>query len=112
MNYFNSELQLKDTEFAIRPTITEKILLTKLKGFKLVKTLVIELKKLTVMMQHNNSITQYSNSTYYLTITESKIDDIFESVYTTIVSSKQKYIGKSLGWITDSVFSHFINVKA
>ena len=61
-------------------------------------------------MQHNNSITQYSNSKYYLTINESKIDDIFESIYTTIVSNKQKYLGKSLGWITDSVFSHFINM--
>ena len=62
-------------------------------------------------MQHNNSITQYSNSKYYLTINESKIDDIFESIYTTIVSNKQKYLGKSLGWITDSVFSHFINMS-
>ena len=48
-------------------------------------------------MQHNNSITQYSNSKYYLTINESKIDDIFESVYTTIVSNKQKYLGIGLG---------------
>ena len=62
-------------------------------------------------MQHNNSITQYSNSKYYLAINESKIDDIFESVYTTIVSDKQKYLGKSLGWIIDSVFSHLINIS-
>ena len=44
LNYFNSELQLRDTEFAIRPTLID--LLTKLKGFKLVKTLVRELKKI------------------------------------------------------------------
>ena len=62
-------------------------------------------------MQHNNSITQYSNSKYYLTINESKIDNIFESIYTTIVSNKQKYLGKSLGWIIDSVFSHLINIS-
>ena len=39
----NSELQLKDTEFAIRPKLID--LLTKLKGFKIVRTLIIELKK-------------------------------------------------------------------
>ena len=65
---FNSELQLKDLEFAIRPKLID--LLTKLKGFKIVRTLIIELKKLTVMMQQNNSITQYSNSKDYLTTNE------------------------------------------
>lgn len=63
----NSELQLKDTEFAIRPKLID--LLTKLKGFKIVRTLIIELKKITVMQQ-NNSITQYSNSKDYLTTNE------------------------------------------
>ena len=67
----NSELQLKDTEFAIRPKLID--LLTKLKGFKIVRTLIIELKKLTVMMQQNNSITQYSNSKDYLTTNKTTI---------------------------------------
>ena len=65
---FNSELQLKDLEFAIGPKLID--LLTKLRGFKIVRTLIIELKKLTVMMQQNNSITQYSNSKDYLTTNE------------------------------------------
>ena len=64
---FNSELQLKDLEFAIGPKLID--LLTKLKGFKIVRTLIIELKKITVMQQ-NNSITQYSNSKDYLTTNE------------------------------------------
>ena len=66
----NSELQLKDTEFAIRPKLID--LLTKLKGFKIVRTLIIELKKITVMQQ-NNSITQYSNSKDYLTTNKTTI---------------------------------------
>ena len=52
----------------MRPKLID--LLTKLKGFKIVRTLIIELKKLTVMMQQNNSITQYSNSKDYLTTNE------------------------------------------
>ena len=66
----NSELQLKDTEFAIRPKLIDS--LTKLKGFKIVRTLIIELKKITVMQQ-NNSITQYSNSKDYLTTNKTTI---------------------------------------
>ena len=66
----NSELQLKNTEFAIRPKLID--LLTKLKGFKIVRTLIIELKKITVMQQ-NNSITQYSNSKDYLTTNKTTI---------------------------------------
>ena len=66
----NSELQLKDTEFAIRPKLID--LLTKFKGFKIVRTLIIELKKITVMQQ-NNSITQYSNSKDYLTTNKTTI---------------------------------------
>ena len=82
-----------------------------MKGFKLVRTLVIELRLLTVMMPQNSLITQYSNSKDYLTTNENKIDDVFESIYTTIVLNKQKYLGKSLGWIIDSVFSHLTNIS-
>ena len=44
LNSFNSELQLKDTESAIRYNL--KNVLTELKGLKFVTTLVLELKKI------------------------------------------------------------------
>ena len=43
LNYFNPELQLRDTESAIRNKL--KDLVKEFKGFKFVKTLVLELKK-------------------------------------------------------------------
>ena len=63
------------------------------------------------MMQQNNSIKQYYNSKGYSIITESKTDDIFESIYTTIVFNKQKYLAVGLGGIIDSVVSHLINIS-
>ena len=44
LNYFNPELQLKDTESAIKSKLIE--LLTQLKGFKFVTTLVLVFKKI------------------------------------------------------------------
>ena len=63
------------------------------------------------MMQQNNSIKQYYNSKRYSIINESDTDDVFESIYTTIVFNKQKYLGVGLGWIIDSVVSHLINIS-
>ena len=63
------------------------------------------------MMQQNNSIKQYYNSKGYSVINESDTNDVFESIYTTIVFNKQKYLGVGLGWIVDSVVSHLINVS-
>ena len=44
LNSFNPELQLKDTKFAIKSKLIE--LLTQLKGFKFVTTLVLVFKKI------------------------------------------------------------------
>ena len=44
INYFNPELQTKDTESAIKNKLER--LLTKLKGFKFVRTLVLVVKKI------------------------------------------------------------------
>ena len=74
MNSFNSELQLKDTESAIRNKITD--LLTKLKGFKLAIALVLELKKI-----ENDDKTKYIpflNPKAETIINESDINDVFE----------------------------------
>ena len=44
LNSFHPELQLKDTKFAIKSKLIE--LLTQLKGFKFVTTLVLVFKKI------------------------------------------------------------------
>ena len=44
-------------------------------------------------------------------INEREIDDVSESIYTTITSNIQKYLGKNLGWIIDLVVSHTITIS-
>ena len=61
----------------------------------------------------------YSHSKVGTIINESDIDDVFEShhnhiwitIYTTIISSIQKSLGKGSGWIIDSVIEHNINIS-
>ena len=52
----------------------------------------------------------YSHSKAQTIINESGIDDVFESIYNTIISSKQKSLGKDSGWIIDSVIEHNISI--
>ena len=42
---------------------------------------------------------------------ESDIDDVFQSIHTTIISNIQKYLGKGSGWIIDSVIDRTINIS-
>ena len=53
----------------------------------------------------------YSHSKAEKIINESDIDDVFESVYTTIISNIQKFSGKGSDWITDSVKEHNISTS-
>ena len=43
-------------------------------------------------------------------INESDIDDIFESIYITIISNIQKFLEKGLGWLIDSVIDNIVNI--
>ena len=110
MNYFDPELQLKNTESGIENKLI--YLLTELTGFKFVKTLVLEFKKI-----QSDDKTLYSafylNSKTEAIITESGIDDVFESIYSTIISNIniQKSLGQGSGWLIDSVLDHYINVS-
>ena len=107
MNSFNHKLQLKNTEYAIRNKLTD--LLSELRGFKFVTTLVIEFKKI----ESDDAVkytTFYSNSKAKATINDNVIDDLFESIYNTVISSMQKHLGKGLGCIIDSLVSHTINI--
>ena len=42
---------------------------------------------------------------------ESDIYDVFQSIYTTIITSIQKSLGKGSGWIIDSVIDHTISIS-
>ena len=57
-------------------------------------------------------MTFYSHSKAETIINESDIDDnVFKSIYTTVTSNIQKYLGKGSGWITDSTIDHNINIS-
>ena len=53
----------------------------------------------------------YSQSKAETIINESVINDLFKSIYTTIVSNIQKSLGKASGCIADSVIDHTINIS-
>ena len=44
-------------------------------------------------------------------INESDINDVFEPIYTAIISNIQNSIGKGSGWIIDSFIDHNINIS-
>ena len=108
LNSFSRELQLKNTGSAIKNKL--KYLLSELRGFNFVTILVLELKKIK-----SDNATKYS--TFYLNskaetvINEIDIDDVFESIYRTIISNIQKSPGRGSGWIADSVVNHTINIS-
>ena len=88
LNFLNPELQLKDT----KPTNKKKLntLLSELKGFKFVITLVLQVKK----MQSNDNTLE--NKHFYseeeAIINENNSDYVFDAIYVTILSNIQKFI--------------------
>ena len=75
LNSFNLELQLKDTESAIKSKLIE--LLTQLKGFKFMTTLVLVFKKIECKdkTKYDNF---YSGSKAEIIINESDTDNVFQ----------------------------------
>ena len=90
---FNPELQLEDNESAIKNRL--KNLMTKLEGFKLKKTLVLEFIKIK-----SDNETKYSSlhlsSMVENIINESEINDLFKSIYSTVLSNIQKSLENHL----------------
>ena len=84
--------------------------MTQSKGFKFVTTLVLVFKKIE-SEDKTKYDTFYSHSKAEIIINESDIDDIFKSIYTTIISNTQKSLGKGSGWIIDSVINHTISIS-
>ena len=105
LNSFNPELQLKGTESAIKNKLKKS--LTELRRFKF-STLVLVLKKIK-SNDKTKYETFYSNSKAEIIVNESDIDDVFKSIYTTIISNIPTSLGKGSGWIFNSVIDHSIN---
>ena len=74
------------------------------------KKLVLVLKKIE-SEDKTKYDTFYSNSKAEIIIDESGIEDVFESIYTTIISNMQKSLGKGSGWIIDSAMEHNISIS-
>ena len=74
LNYSNPELQLKDTDSATKSKLVE--LLTQLKGFKFVTTLVLVFKK-TESEDKTKYVDFYSSSKAEIIKYESDTDDAF-----------------------------------
>ena len=84
-------------------------MLTELRGFKFV-TLVLEFKKIESDNKSKYN-TFYSHSKAETIINENDIVDLFQSIYTTVMSNIRKVLGKGSGWIIDSVIDHNINIS-
>ena len=82
--------------------------MSKLKGFKFVTTLVLVFKKIE-SEDRTKCDNFYSSPKTEIIINESDIDDVFQSVHTTIMSNMQKSLEGS-GWIIDSVIDQTINM--
>ena len=100
LNSFNPEIQLKETESAIKSKLIK--LLTELKGFIFVATLVLVFKNI-----ENEDKTKYDNfdwsSKAEIIINERDIDDVFQSIYTRIIANIQNLLWKSSSWFIDSI---------
>ena len=84
--------------------------MTQLNGFKWMTTLALVFKKI----ESDDKIkydTFHSNSHAKRIINESDIDDVFQSVYTTITSNIQKSLGRGSSWIIDLVIEHNISIS-
>ena len=72
-------------------------------------TLVLVFKKIESEDKTKND-NFYSSSKTEVIINESNID-VFQTIYTKIITNIQKSLGKGSGWITDSVIDHTISIS-
>ena len=73
-------------------------------------TLVLEFKK----FQSDDKtlyLTFHSHSKVETIINDNNIDDVFESIYTTVISKIQKSLGQSSGWIIHLIIDRNINIS-
>ena len=83
-NSFNHEIQVKNIESTIKSKLIE--LLTHLKGFKFVTTLVLMFKDI----ESKDKTNIYSSSKAGEIIIKSHTDDVFDYIYTIIIKNIQR----------------------
>ena len=84
--------------------------MTHLKGFIFETTLVLVFKK--VQSEDKTKYDHfYSSSKAEIIINKSDIDNVFQSIYTTVITNIQKSIRKGSDWIIDSVVDHNISIS-
>ena len=85
-------------------------MLTHVKGFKFVTALVLVFKK-----KERKDKTKfgyfYSSSKSEIIINENNFNGVFQSIYTTIITNKQKALAKDWGWVIDLVTDHTISIS-
>ena len=81
-----------------------------MKELKFVTTLVLEFKELKICDETKYSIF-YLFSQGETIINDSDIGNLFESVYSKIISNIQQLLGKGSDWIIDSIVDHAINIS-
>ena len=84
--------------------------MTELRRLKFMATLVLVFKKLE-SDDKTKYDTFYSHSKAEIIISDSDIDDVFKSIYTTVISNIQKSLQKGSGLIIDSVIDHNISIS-
>ena len=84
--------------------------MTQLKSFKFVATLDLVFEKIE-SEDKTKFDNFYSSSKAEVIINESDIDDVFQSIYTTIITNIQESLGKNSGWIIDSVIDPTIIIS-
>ena len=93
---FSAELQIKDTESAVRSKVID--LLSELREFKFVSTLVIELKKIA-----SDNVTKYITFYSETVINESNIDHVFDQYVLRLYQTYKNIFGKvRVGLLTQS----------
>ena len=73
-------------------------------------TLVLVLKKIKIEDKAKYDIFN-SHSKSEIIMNESDIDNVFQSIYTTIIPNMQESLGKGASWITDLVIEHNISIS-
>ena len=84
--------------------------MSELRGFKFRITLVLVFKK--IESKHKTKYDNfYSSTEAEVIINKNDIGDVFESIYSTIVSNIQKSLGNVSVWIIDSVINNTVSIS-
>ena len=79
-----------------------------MKRFKLVATVELEFKGI---QSYDKALYSTFSSKAEIITNENDIDDVFESIYSTVKSKLDKFPGQGLSWVINSVIEHNINIS-